>query len=327
MTRRSIVISATVAAAVLAGLAVLALVLEKDRTITKSDAPLELTKREQLGPRLQELTFETGALGGPTGVRVLLPDGYEDSKTRYPVLYLLHGGDATYKNWTEGGEAESITAGQPLIVVMPDGGAEGFYSDWYNHGEGGQPEWEKYHVGQLIPWVDKHYRTIASKQGRAVAGPSMGGFGAMSYAARHPGLFTAAASFSGAVDITYEPWISILEGEAEAAVGEPAIWGSFDETPEVWREHNPVDQAAKLRGTKVYLFTGNGQPGGKFGDPGDDIEPAIEQMNLALAGKLEELKIPHQLDDYGPGGHNTLYVIDDFRRVLPSLMKDLSPPQ
>ena len=83
---------------------------------------------------------------------------------------------------------------------MPDAGQGGFYSDWYNAGAGGPPKWETYHVGQLIPYVDAHYPTVAARGGRAIAGLCMGGFGAMSYAARHPDLFVAAASFSGAVD-------------------------------------------------------------------------------------------------------------------------------
>jgi diacylglycerol O-acyltransferase/trehalose O-mycolyltransferase len=155
----------------------------------------------------------------------------------------------------------------------------------------------------------------------------MGGYGAVVYAAQNPGLFTAVASFSGSLDITYPSWIPIFEAQGTSANGNPALWGSFAEHPEVWREHNPVDLASKLRGTKLYLYTGNGQPGGKFGDPGDPVEPAIEQMNLAFVKRLKQLNIPFYFDDYGPGGHNILYAIDDLTRVLPNLMGDLSPPQ
>src|SRR5436853_9178 len=83
----------------------------------------------------------------------LLPATYVASQTtRYPVLYLLHGALADYRSWTDSGDAESITAGQPLIVVMPDGGQGGWYTDWLNRGAGGPPEWEDFHVDQLIPW-------------------------------------------------------------------------------------------------------------------------------------------------------------------------------
>ena len=76
----------------------------------------------------------------------------------------------------------------------------GMYTNWFNNGLGGPPRWEDYHVGQLIPWTDARFRTRAQREGRVIAGLSMGGFGAMKYAARQPDLFVAAASFSGAVD-------------------------------------------------------------------------------------------------------------------------------
>ena len=102
-------------------------------------APPELVKTEQLDPRLQELTFKTPALSSETHVRVLLPDGYDASgRTRYPVLYLLHGAIDDYKSWTDKGNAEAITKGLPLIVVMPDAGQYGNYTNWYNDGAFGQ---------------------------------------------------------------------------------------------------------------------------------------------------------------------------------------------
>src|SRR5262245_51144740 len=132
-------------------------------------------------------------------VRILVPAGYEGGRTRYPVLYLLHGAGDTYATWTERTDVQELTAGLPLIVVMPDGGRDanaGFYSDWVD----GSRQWETFHTRVLPRWVDRHFRTLPQRRHRAVAGLSMGGFGAMSYAARHRALFRAAASFSGAVD-------------------------------------------------------------------------------------------------------------------------------
>src|SRR3954465_284214 len=162
---------------------------------------LQLVDAKALDARVTELTLRTRALAADTHVRGMLPDGYDPSGgRRYPVLYLLHGCCDDYRSWTDKGDAEKITAGRPLIVVMPDAGQAGFYSDWYNAGAGGPPKWETFHIGQLVPWVDQTFATDARREGRALAGLSMGGFGTMSYAARHPDLFVAAASFSGAVD-------------------------------------------------------------------------------------------------------------------------------
>ena len=112
-----------------------------------ADHDIQLLSSQQLDPRLTELTLSTPALRAPTHVRVLLPAGYDGSQYRYPVVCLLHGAFADYRAWTDAGDAEAITAGKPLIVVM-----------------------------------------IAARDGRAIAGLSMGGFGALSYAGRHPDL-------------------------------------------------------------------------------------------------------------------------------------------
>ena len=241
-------------------------------------------------------------------MRVLLPRGYAHSKRRYPVLYLLHGGFDDYRSWTSMGDAAALTAGLPLIVVMPDTGPLGGYVDWW-HGE----PWETFHITQLVPWVDRSYRTVARRGGRALAGLSMGGFGAMGYAARHPDMFAAAAAFSGAVDST-EPAIQALTP--------PGTYGPFATQEIRWRGRNPVDLAANLRGLRLTMRTGNGSPGGPFGG-GDGVEYVVHKASAALHGRLVALGIPHVWDDYGPGGHLWPYWRRSLRRTLPWLMKRL----
>ncbi|MEA2396712.1 MAG: hypothetical protein QOK25_268 [Thermoleophilaceae bacterium] len=291
-----------------------------------ASAGLKLVGSQQLRPRLMELTFQTPALKGDTKVRVLLPTGYDRSgRTRYPVLYLLHGSVDDYRSWTDKGDAEHLTAGLPLIVVMPNAGNGGFYSDWFNNGAGGPPEWETYHVGQLIPWIDAHYPTIASRAGRATAGLSMGGFGAMTYPARHPDMFVAAASFSGAVNSndfapTGEP------DESSFDAGQPyATWGPRQTEEVRWRAHNPWDLADNLRGLNLTVRTGNGQPGGPYGG-GDPIESYVHQASLDLHNRLAQLGIAHVWDDYGPGGHQWPYWQRDLKESLPAIMAAFAHP-
>ena len=152
-------------------------------------------------------------------MRVLLPAGYGLGPAP-PLSGALPaaGADSDYRSWTQYGDAEAITAHAPMIVVMPDGGADGWYTDWYRGDRPVQPRWETYHVGELVPWIDATYRTIAARRGRAIAGLSMGGYGALSYAARHPGTFAAAASFSGALEVgSADAWGARSANEAAGA--------------------------------------------------------------------------------------------------------------
>jgi len=201
--------------------------------------PLHLIQTQQLSPRLTELVFTTPVLLGPTHVRILTPTGYDPTaRTRYPVLYLLHGGGGSYRDWSEQGDVAAITATFNAIVVMPDTGPNDGYSDRYNDGRYGPPMWETYHVGELLPWIDANYRTVPDRAHRAIAGLSMGGGGAMVYAARHPDLFGSAAAFSGAVD-TNVPivWPLVEAGDYDGKIS-PAVGPRL--TQEIrWRGHNP----------------------------------------------------------------------------------------
>ena len=289
---------------------------------------LEHLGTTRLGPRLEELRFRTPALVGETRVRVLLPASYDaDSSVRYPVLYLLHGGTGSYLDWTVQGDAEALSADYPLIIVMPDGSGYGGYVDWWNFGGGGPPMWETYHLRQLLPWIDAHYRTIADRDGRAIAGLSMGGGGTMHYAARHPDLFTAAAAFSGAVDSNTVPVQLLIETSGLQDGHPPGSVVGHRATEEVrWRGHNPWDLAENLRGMFLQLDTGNGMPGGPGGDTGDPIEAAVHEMMTNLHTRLRVLGFPHIWNDYGAGGHAWFYWRRDLTELLPRLMDRFATP-
>jgi S-formylglutathione hydrolase FrmB len=274
-------------------------------------AGVQLVGQQRIDARMLELTLRTPAVSGPTKVRVLLPSGYGRGTRRYPVLYLLHGAVDNYRSWTDKGDAEALTAGRPLIVVMPDSGPGGGYVNWWNGGLQGPPAWETYHLRQLIPFVDRRFRTVGRRAGRAVAGLSMGGFGAMSYAARHPDLFTAAAAFSGAVDTG--------NGGIKAVTGD-AVYGPTATQQVRWRGSNPVDLAPNLRGVQLSLRTGDGRPGGPFGGGPDGIEAVVHTANVTLHQRLRALRIPHLWDDYGPGTHTWPYWRRDLQQTLPRLM-------
>jgi S-formylglutathione hydrolase FrmB len=296
--------------------------------------PIQVTREMRLDPRLIEFGLRTPALADETNLRVVLPDGYDATANqgkRYPVVYLLNGCcdydvDGS-QAWTTHGEVEQATAGKDVIVVTPAGGRGGFYTDWYNGGAGGPPEYETYHVKQLIPWVDAHFRTRGDRGGRAIAGLSMGGFGAMSYAARHPDLFVEAAAFSGAVDINdpmYNGEVDTIGNLDGATPG--TIFGPRPTELVRWKAHNPVDLAANLRGLKLTLRTGNGQSGGTYGGGPDGLEQGVHQQMTTLHDTLATLGLPHVWDDYGPGAHSWPYWARDLRETLPQMIGAFAKP-
>ena len=137
----------------------------------------------QDGGRMQYYRFSTPSIGWNPAVNVLLPDGYNPAR-RYPVLYLLHGGggDNNFMIFDKLG-IRDYTVGRELIVVMPDGGTAGWYSNPVSSNVGPR-NWETFHMGELVPWVDATFSTIAEPAGRAVSGFSMGGLGALKYTAK-----------------------------------------------------------------------------------------------------------------------------------------------
>jgi S-formylglutathione hydrolase FrmB len=161
----------------------------------------------------------------PVKVRFLLPEGYDPGRARpYDVLYLLHGGAGTWADWSTSGEIVDTLAGTDFdgIVVMPEGGRAGWYSDWPGRTDGNfAPQWETFHIGQLVPWVDANFNTSGTRSGRVIAGLSMGGYGALRYAGRHPDLFSAVGAFSAGTDINPQPAKDIISNsmwQAGAAV-------------------------------------------------------------------------------------------------------------
>jgi S-formylglutathione hydrolase FrmB len=288
-----------------------------------TEADVRPVRSQQLNERLLEITLHSEALEKETPLRVLLPSGYDPSSgRRYPVLYLLHGCTHDYRSWTDEGAAQEITQEAPIIVVMPDGGRCGFYSDWFNNGAYGPPRWESYHIRELVPWVDRTFPTVAARRGRAVAGLSMGGFGALSYAARHPDLFLATASFSGVADTNMTADWSLLDS------GPPgSIWGHRATEEVRWRGHNPWDLALNLRALELTLRTGNGQPGGEYVGANYPIEAWVHAQNVSLHERLDALGIRHLWDDHGAGSHDWPYWQRDLRLTLPDLLNAFAAPR
>jgi diacylglycerol O-acyltransferase / trehalose O-mycolyltransferase len=207
-------------------------------------------------------------------VNVWLPDGYNGTR-RFPVLYLLHGGDGQYDFWRQsprendprGTIVPDLVRDFPGIVVMPDGGADGHYMNWWSGGRRGDPGWERYHLEELIPLVERRLRVRRGRRFHAVAGFSLGGYGAAFYASQRPGYFGIAAALSARLSLR-DPF---FYGQLDYALGDPSRQRFY------WTGHDPLALVRNLRWTRLYVSAGDGQA-----LPGEPSGPAnvIGEQNL-----------------------------------------------
>lgn len=282
---------------------------------------LRIVDRNESDPRMWYYRFATDAIGWDPGVNVLLPDGYHDSGLRYPVLYLLHGGgtDADFIQFDRLG-IRALTAGKRVIVVMPDGGHAGWYSNPVSSNAGPR-NWETFHIAQLLPWIDANFRTYAEYDGRAVGGFSMGGFGALKYAAKYYGHFASVSSHSGPASLRRDAglvvhWANLSSAAVELAGG--TVYGA-----PLWDEarvsaDNPMERLGSYRDKRVFLVAGTSP------DPVNWFDTANETQVLAgqreFRGALAGAGIPHEWREEA-GGH--VFRPEMFRQDLVGILARL----
>ncbi|MFH8569195.1 alpha/beta hydrolase [Streptomyces sp. NPDC017993] len=266
---------------------------------------LRIVDHNQDDPRMWYYRFATDAIGWQPAVNVLLPDDYHTSGRTYPVLYLFHGGgtDQDFMSWDrlpEGG-IRAWTAGKPIIVVMPDGGHAGWYSNPVSSNTGPR-NWETFHMSQLLPWVEENFRTYAEFDGRAVAGFSMGGFGALKYAAKYYGHFASVSAHSGPPSLRRDlgavvHWANVSSGALDLGGG--TIYGVPWDEARVTAD-NPVEHIERYRDKRVFMVAGTSP------NPVDPFDLLNETEVLAgqreFRGLLDNAGIQHEWHEE-PGGH------------------------
>ena len=149
---------------------------------------------------LHTVEFFSPAVERMMKYNILLPRNYENSTERFPVLYLLHGLTQNYTAWGLSNGAPFYTGlYEDLIVVMPDVG-NSWYVNWADNRDGQKNDWEDHVIEDVISHVDWNFRTVARREGRAITGLSMGGYGAITLGLRHPEMFISIGSTSGALE-------------------------------------------------------------------------------------------------------------------------------
>jgi S-formylglutathione hydrolase FrmB len=294
--------------------------------------------------RIEKKKFSSAALGVDKHYLVYLPAGYDDkASTRYPVFYYLHGLGGNENNWVEGGKLDEAAdqLGLQAIVVMPDGD-DSFYVDGLakvdydacmKDGTGlfipqkqnkretcvRARKYETYITKDLVGHVDATYKTIAKREGRAIAGLSMGGFGALMLSMRHQDLFSAAASHSGVDSLIYMGPFPYKPSKVELMTdvkqwGGPFVeinrWmrGLFGDDVAKWKQYDPTTLVEKLEPGKLALYLDCGTEDGFALHAG-----AAYLHDLLLARKIEHAFF------LGPGAHDFSF----WRPRLPESLKFL----
>ena len=268
--------------------------------------------------KIETIRLESKLTGRAMPYHVLLPAGYESPTaraTRHPVLFLLHGYTGHYDSWLKLSKLAAHAAPYSLIVVTPEGG-NGWYTD-----SAAVPadKYESYVVEELLPDVARRYRTIDAREGRAVAGLSMGGYGALKFGVKHPGKFALAASMSGAVGAA--SWNS----EADLSNVGPALRRSLFDTfgppgsptknaNDLLRLVRDIDSTRAAALPFLYL------------DCGTEDELGLLPQNRALADLFVEKRIAHEYRQL-PGKHNWAYWDKQVQEVLRLAVRTLAAPR
>ena len=245
-------------------------------------------------------------LGVDKKYSVYLPDGYDKSGEKYPVLYLLHGAKGTHFSWVEtkrGNMQEIVDAEiasgrcRKMIVVMPNASGEGERNAGKNMGYFNVKNWnyEEFFFAEFIPHIDKKFRTIASKEGRAVAGLSMGGGGAVVYAQRHPEIFAACYSTSGLLDHRYRPSIPDYYD-----VG--WLYSVAQTSPVEYLRNATAEEVENLRSVRWML------------DCGDDDRIIFTNLDFFKEMHREKVKVEFRVRN---GKHNWTF----WRESLPIILR------
>jgi len=247
--------------------------------------------------RVETVRLQSKLVNATLPYNVILPPDYDTARaTRYPVFYLLHGLTGHYSDWLTKTNVADYAAEYRFIVVMPEGN-----DSWYT--DSTTDKYESYILQEVLPDVQQRYRTIEARYGRAIAGLSMGGYGAIKFGLKSPQTFIFAASMSGAFGATR--W---TEKEIPASWQESLkLYGPAGSDT---RQGNDLFEIIK----KLSVGRIQSLPFFYF-DCGTEDSPLIFPYNRELAVLMFEKKIPHEYREL-PGDHSWGYWDSQVQEVL-----------
>ena len=248
--------------------------------------------------KVDTLAVPSAAMGKTYNATIALPDSYAKGKKSYPVLYLLHGAYGHFDDWLkktpDKNAVKNLADQYNIIIVMPEGETFSFYLDSPINRES---QFETYITSELIQKIDKSYRTISNAKGRVISGLSMGGHGALYLSAKHPELFCAAGSMSGAVDMG-----SMITPESEERIKGLMIpvFGPDGASAKVYASYAVLNMVDKMKANKLELIIDIG------------VDDFLIEANRELHRRLVYAKVPHDYTER-PGAHTWEYWENAFK--------------
>ena len=246
-------------------------------------------------------------LAHPVNYCAVLPPSYDrDKARRFPVLYFFHGLGDNEQMFVHGGAfnlVEDLWERQRIgefLIVTPEAGAT-----FYINSHSGKVRYEDFLVQEFFPAIEARYRVGPGRSNRGVSGVSMGGFGALHLAFRHPELFVSVSAQSPALmnELPAGAARSAANGMRSRLLGE--TFGSPPD-PAFWERNSPISLARRANLTSLGIYW----------DCGDQDDYGFEEGAKALDRILTSRKIPHEAHIY-PGRHDWQY----FAEHLPDSLQ------
>ena len=275
---------------------------------------LTISVSAQRDPPVAQFELKSALLGRPINYRILYPVEYQRAgkqEKRFPVLYLLHGLTGQSSNWIDRTRVALYATHSDLVIVMVEGG-NGWYTD---SATVPTDKYESYILRELIPDVEKRFRVSQERAGRAVAGLSMGGYGAVKFGLKYPEMFALVASMSGALEVA-----SWTEKELTApGATRDSVMQTFGPVNSPTRGANDIfklvrEVSFERMASLPYFYLDCG------------TEDFLFKNSRDFAGLLVERKIPHEYRQL-PGSHNWQYWDRQIKEILKLSAQHLAPPK
>ena len=261
-----------------------------------------------LAQQVEYKSFTSKVLGRELRYGVYLPPSYPASPgKKYPVLYFLHGLFEDETRWSTRGGTDQIMNRMiadgklgEFIVAIPYGG-----TSFYTNTRDGSEKWEDAIVTEFVPMIESTYRVNASRANRGISGTSMGGYGALKIAMKHPDLFGSASAHSAVLleDLSAAKISAGRLQRFQALFNK--IYG-INQDLTYWEANNPMTLAKdtkKLNGLKLYF------------DCGTEDDYGFEVGAKQLDEMLTRAGYPHEAHLY-PGGHGWDYAMKHTNEAL-----------